>query len=274
MAYRLYYEPVFLSASDNLSRDRFDSIMNVLRQNGVDIQAQVSRATPRKPFFRVAVRPFSPEEISYLRSTLLGPAAELNSEYPLPTETDAVSFVAGYEEMVATSLGYLSYYNRGLFASPETDITEELARELADQFVVQRLGGPQDFVFDTITHLDRMGYRVEYVQVHEEIPIYPAHIMVLVRPGGVAGAWMCRLRVVSTDGTEKTTRSAAEALLSMLSHRLTVGETGSVVVHSIELGYYSRIYDTLDPWSAAPVWRIRTDRGDYFINAHSGIVEE
>lgn len=275
LAYNLYIEPLVAGDSDNISRDRFDSIMNVLKQNSVSIETAVPRNTPRLAFYRVALHPFSPEEIFALRNALLGPDASLTSASAVPDENNPAGFILGQEDMTVTSLGYLSYYNRDLFLADEGDEMDATkARILADTFLRERFPGADDFAHDSVTYIPGMGYRVEYVQMHEGTPIYPGHVMVMVKDAGVVALWQLRLQVMAREGQEKKIVSAADALLSVLSHRLTVGEAGAVTVQQMELGYYSRIYDTFQSWQTAPVWRVRTDRGDYFINAHSGVIEE
>jgi regulatory protein YycI of two-component signal transduction system YycFG len=273
ISYDLYIQPVFRGISDSLSPDRFDSIMNVLNQNGMDIQMQLPRSTPLKAFIRVAVNPYSEGEIIILRDRVLGPTASRISENALPTEESAVNYLLGAEELVVTSLGYVSYYNRALFAM-DGAVTSDEARQMADQFLQEKLGAPQDFTYDSTSFVDSMGMKVEYVQIHEEFHIFPARIVVMVNPSGVVAAWVYRLRVTSVDANQKPIQSAAEALLNLLSHRFTVGAKEALTVYEMELGYYSRLYDTLDPWPAAPVWRVRTNAGDFFVNAHSGVVEE
>jgi regulatory protein YycI of two-component signal transduction system YycFG len=275
LAYNLYIEPLLEGDSDNISRSRFDSIMNVLGQNKVSIDTAVPRNTPRLAFYRVALHPFSAEEIFALRNGLLGPDASLTSTSAVPDDNNPAGFMLGQEDMTVTALGYLSYYNRELFlADVGEDISYEEARAQADAFLRSRLPGFDQYLFDAVTYVEGMGHRVEYVQMHDETPVYPGHVMALVKSDGVVALWQLRLKIMSGEGQEKKIVSAADALLSMLSHRLTVGDSGPVTVQEIALGYYSRVYDTFESWQTAPVWRVRTDHGDYFINAHSGIIEE
>ena len=275
LAFNLYIEPILTGDADNISPERFESIINVLRQNNVEIEVAVPRNAPRLPFYRVALLPYTVEEIFTLRNGLLGPDAAMTSVSAVPRENDPSSFVAESEDIVVTALGYFSYYNRGLFLSEASpDMEAEEARDIAAAFLLSRFGTIDSYSFDNARFIEGMGYRVEYVQIHDDTPIYPGHIMVLVKPEGVVSIWQLRLNVLSAGGQDKRVVSAADALLSMLSHRLTIGETGAMTVREIQLGYYSRVYDTFESWQAAPVWRIRTDRGDYFVNAHSGIIEE
>ncbi len=275
LAYNLYLEPILAGSSDNIRSDRFDSIMNVLRQNGVSIDVAVPRNTPRRAFYRVALHPFSAEDIFALRNGLLGPDAAMASLSAVPDENNPAEFVLGYEDMTVASLGYLSYYNRSLFLADSGEGSgNDAARTLADSFLLARFPNHNHYAFDSVVYIAGMGYRVHYVQVHESTPMFPGHLMVLVRDESVVALWQLRLQVMSREGQAKRIVSAAEALLSVLSHRLTVGEPGAVAVQQIDLGYFSRVYDTVESWQTAPVWRVRTDHGDYFVNAHSGIIEE
>ncbi|HSL93243.1 MAG TPA: two-component system regulatory protein YycI, partial [Bacillota bacterium] len=275
LAYNLYIEPLITGDSDNISRERFDSIMNVLGQNDVTIDAEVPRNTPRLAFYQVSLHPFTTEEIFALRNGLLGPDAAMTSISAVPDENNPAGFMLGQEDMAVTALGYLSYYNRDLFLADDGEsLAAEDAQALADTFLQERFPGLSQYTFDSVTYVAGMGHRVEYVQQHDQTPVYPGHVMVLVKSDGVVALWQLRLQVIAATGQEKKIVSAADALMSMLSHRLTVGEPGAVTVRQIELGYYSRVYDTFESWQTAPVWRVRTDHGDYFINAHSGIIEE
>lgn len=275
LAYGLYIEPMLQGDSDNLSRERLDSIMNVLAQNGVRVDFALPRTTPRLSFYRVATGTFTAEEVFGLRNSLLGPDALLTSVSALPDPENPASFLLDQKELIVTAFGSVAYYNHGNFLSGNLPpLTPEEARGLADTFLEERLGGPGDYVFDAVHYVPVLGHRVEYVQRHEETPVYPGQLVVLVRPSGVAALWKLRLSVISREGAEKRIISAPEALLNMLSHRLNTGQTAPVVVEELELGYYSQVYDTFDSWPVAPVWRVRTDSGDYHINAHSGIIEE
>ncbi len=273
MSYELYIQPALLGTSDNISPGRFDSILNVLGENGFDIQVPIPRSTPQKSSIRVAARPLSQEEILGLRDRLLGSEAVLILESKMQSGHSSVTYMLGAQELIVTSLGYVSYYNRSIFTD-SGPMSQEDAQRAADYFVSNRLDGSNAFAYDSIEHIEPMGYRVQYAQIYQDTNIYPAHLMVLVNPSGVAAAWMSRLQIRATEGDLKAIRSAAEALLSLLSYRLTFGETAQLTILEMELGYYSKLHYTLDPWSAAPVWRIRTDKGDFYLNAHSGVVED
>ena len=104
--------------------------------------------------------------------------------------------------------------------------------------------------------------------------MFPGYVMMIVKPSGVAAMWMSRLGVSSQLLGGKPVITAHEALLGLLSHRLNSGETSKMEVSSIDLGYYSNIYDSDQAWQAVPVWRVYTSVGDFYVNAWSGIIEQ
>lgn len=272
---RLYIIPQLDIAVRPVSRE---AIIRVLEMNDVRLASSLPRRTSTAPFARVSIRSYTAKEIADLALKILGPSGVRVTPNDQPSEDHPVTFMLGTDELVVvTGRGYISYQNRAVQPS-SVQLSEQEARRLAEEFFRERLGGPRDFTFDSTTVMDTdiqsKSYRIDYVQKHRDSYVFPGYIMIVVKPGGVAAMWMCRLNVSYEPGTAKRTLSATEAVLSLLNYRHNAGDHSEMTVFGADFGYHSPIYDSVDPsWRAVPIWRIKTSLGDYYINAHSGVPE-
>lgn len=273
LAFRLYLQPNLAFSAERLSEESLDAIVHVLEQNGVTIGVALPRTLGRIPAKKIRVQAYTAAEVTRMSTQVLGPAAEQTSPNAFPLEDQPVSFVSGFEELVITSRGFVTYYDRGLTPA-NTVISEEEAQAIADKFMREKLGNPADFVADGINYIEPMGYRVDYVQKHKDSLMFPGYIMMIVKPSGVAAMWLCRLEIGSQRFSGKDILSSQEALLNLLSYRLNSGETSQMEVLKVDLGYHGGIHDSDQAWDAVPVWRIYTSVGDFFVNALSGIIEQ
>lgn len=273
LVFRLYVQPNFAFSAERLSEERMNAIVHVLEQNGVVIASVLPRVSNRLPAMKIRVRAYSAEEIFRMRTTILGPSAQQTSTNDFPSEEQPVSFILGSEELVVTSRGFVTYYDRGL-TPMNTAISEDEAKAIANKFMREKLGNPADFAYDGISYIEPMGYRVDYVQKHKDSLMFTGYVKMIVKPSGVAAMWLCRLVVSSQPWGVKDVLTPHEALLSLLSHRLNSGETSKMEVLSIDFGYHGGIHDSDQAWQAPPVWRIYTSVGDFYVNALSGIIEQ
>lgn len=273
LVYRLYIEPISALATEGLSRERMEAIEQLLVKNGVSVKFALPRTVPRMPVVNIQVRSYKGPELEQMKNSILGEGAVQTSVNALPLDDQPASFSLGYEELVITARGYVTYYNRQVLPQEKT-ISEEEAKTIAIDFLNQRLGNTTDFALDSISYIEPMGYRVDFVQKYKGSYVFPGYIMMIVKPSGVAAMWMCRLDINSQLLGSRTIITAHEALLSLLSHRLNAGESGELEVLSMDAGYHSTIYDADQAWPATLVWRIHTAVGDFYINALSGTLEQ
>jgi len=272
LAYRLYLEPTLALASDGLSKEQIESIETMLQKHGVNLSTALPSAAPRVPIMHIQVHSYNEQEISKLKTSILGPNAIQVSPNTLPFD-DQLNFADGFKDLNITARGYVTYYNRDLQVSNDM-ITADEAKAIGHEFFTERLGAPTDFVFDSVSYIEPMGYRVDYVQTHKGSYVFPGYIMMIVKPSGVYAMWMCRLDITTQLLAKKTIITAHEALLNLLSYRINAGESSALTIHGVDMGFYDTIYDAEQSWQIPPVWRVRSDAGDYYINALSGIIEQ
>ncbi|MBS3873126.1 MAG: two-component system regulatory protein YycI [Firmicutes bacterium] len=276
LAGRLYFVPeleMYLGLTDRASSE---AVLRALQAHEVVLTGTLPTVALRAPFAQVSLRRLNHNDIDLLRRQILGDEAvhsTIATTDDRPLVEQPTSFVLGHEDLVITTQGYISYHNRAV-AKTEAPLDAEQAVQVAEEFFRHRMDGPRDFVFDSVIPLEEGSYRVEYVQTFRGNRIFPGYIIMVIKGGEVAAMWMSRLNVALEAGGAKPVLPASGAVLSLLNHRLNRGETGAMEVLEVLFGYHSPIYDAIDPsWRGVPVWRIRTNAGVYFINAHSGVPE-
>lgn len=273
LAGRLYFIPEIEMYLSLAGRPSLEAIFHALQTHGIATDREWPRSATRMPFTQVSLRRLALGEIMALRRSLLGDEAVPNTEQAMPTDDKPLSFTTEQRDLVVTARGHVSFHNRAAQPSAAGISAEEAVR-IAETFFKTELGNPGDFVFDSVTALDNASYRVEYVQTFRGHRVFPGYIIFIVPGQEVAAMWMSRLNVAFEAGGAKAVLSAAEAVLSLLNHRLNARVEGQMEIVDIEFGYHSPIYDVVDPsWRGVPVWRIRTKDGVFFINAHSGVLE-
>lgn len=273
LAGRLYFVPELEMYLGLTGRASSEAVLRALESHGVVLTGALPAVALRAPFAQVSLRQLSEAEINHLRRQVLGAEAVRTSPEDIPVLEHPLSFVLGQQELIITTRGFVSYHNRAV-AKAQAPMNADEAKRIAGEFFSERMSAPSDFVFDSVISLDEGSYRVEYVQTIRANRVFPGYIIVVVKGGEVAAMWMSRLNVALEAGGAKPVLPAGEAVLSLLNHRLNRGETGTLEVLEMQFGYHSPIYDAIDPsWRGVPVWRIRTNDGDYFINAHSGVPE-
>ncbi|MBT9154426.1 MAG: hypothetical protein DDT39_01100 [Firmicutes bacterium] len=270
LAVQLYLLPMFDLSGRPVSPE---VIKQLLEGKGVQLAVTLPRRGPTAPFALLSTPAYSDREITTIARDLLGGnAARIAPGGSLGAEA-AVSYRGdGGQLVVVTARGLVSYENQKAAGGVSTFSAEEAARKAA-VFVHERIG-ETGFVFEGVTPLESGGFRVDYLQRFRGSYVFPGYITLVVKSEGVVAMWMHRLRVSFEVGTARRILSAHEAVLSLVNHRQNAGETGDLAVQKMDFGFHSPIYDTVDPtWRGVPVWRIRTSRGEFFLNAHSGVLE-
>jgi len=273
LAGRLYFLPELDMYLGLTGRTSSEAVLRALQSHGVELTGILPTSALRAPFAQVSLRQLSDAEINRLRRQILGNEAVRTSPQEIPVLEHPLSFAVEQQELIITTRGYVSFQNRAVVKAGVPMSADE-AKRIAGEFFKERMGDPTDFIFDSVISLGEGSYRVEYVQTFRGTRIFPGYIIVVVKGGDVAAMWMSRLNVALEAGGAKAVLPAGEAVLSLLNNRLNRGETGTLEVLEVLFGYHSPIYDAIDPsWRGVPVWRIRTNEGAYFINAHSGVPE-
>lgn len=270
LAAQLYLLPLFDLSARPAS---LAAIKEVLAGKGTELTATLPRRGHTAPFALFSSPAYSDREITTIARNLLGGSAERVTGSGSPSGESAVSYRGvGGQLVVVTARGLVSYENQAAIGGGGTLSAEEAVGKAA-AFVRERVG-ESGFVFEGVTELEFGGFRVDYLQRFRGSFVFPGYITLVVKPDGVVAMWMHRLRVSFETGSARRILSAAEAVLSLVNHRQNAGDTQPLTVEKVDFGFYSPIYDTIDPtWRGVPVWRIRTSRGEFFINAHSGVIE-
>jgi len=270
LAAQLYLLPLFDLSARPVS---LAAIKEVLAGKGTELTATLPRRGPTAPFALLSTPAYSDREITTIARDLLGEGvARVTVGGSLGGES-AVSYRGlGGQLVVVTARGLVSYENQAAVGGGGA-ITAEEAASKAAEFVREHVG-ETGFVFEGVTELEPGGFRVDYLQRFRGSFVFPGYITLVVKSDGVAAMWMLRLRVSFETGSARRILSAAEAVLSLVNHRQNAGDTQALSVEKVDFGFHSPIYDTVDPmWRGVPVWRIHTSRGEFFINAHSGVIE-
>jgi len=271
LALQLYLLPRLDLSARPVSQE---AIERVLMRNEVLLAGELPRRGPTAPFALLSPPAYSDREITAIARDLLGPQAKQVEPATIPSADRSISYSGALGELVVvTAKGFISYQNQIAPDPAANPLTAEDAVRKASAFVRERIG-TAGFAYDGVTALTPSGFRVDYIQNFRGSFVFPGYITLVVKPEGIVAMWMYRLRVAFETRTDRRILSAAEAVLSLSNHRQNAGETGGLTVQQVDFGFHSPVYDTVDPtWRGVPVWRILTSRGEFFINAHSGVLE-
>ena len=116
----------------------------------------------------------------------------------------------------------------------------------------------------------RATYTLVYTQSENGYPLWNARLEATVRGGRLTGYTQTALRVLGT-GESRQVINAASALLSIATFMDKGHINADNTVVGIRLGYFSQVQsDRL--WYLAPVWRVDSRLGVFYVNAFTGEV--
>lgn len=118
------------------------------------------------------------------------------------------------------------------------------------------------------------GYKVKFVQVFDNNPIFVSYFDVNLTNAGItklSGRWINPIGFIEAS---KDIKSPTEILL-MFAKDISNANTNNTVIKSMSLGYYSPIESLKNATiSIAPVWEIQTNDKVYYYNAYEGYLED
>ncbi|MFZ5353963.1 MAG: hypothetical protein ACOZCL_14755 [Bacillota bacterium] len=265
-------------------QDRIDITMEYLKKHNVNIKAELPRKITN-------IRPVV-VDFKVFKDTELSVFFPQRSYINRINEEISYLLVQGDISIRVTNDKLMQYDNPGI-AAVEGDKLE-LCYTVINSFI-QKLGiSPKECYIKSYTNED--GYvRVKYGQLYKGYKLSDSFIDITASTEGIRKAsviWFGSVTPVDSSSSVVTHLSALVALHEYISTRpREVADTAqsedtqgmeaaipqndtSLTVYSIELGYYQRV-NGLDPileGIATPVWQIRTDTHEIYVDAYGELV--
>jgi|Deesub1362A_J573_1020465.scaffolds.fasta_scaffold05746_2 regulatory protein YycI of two-component signal transduction system YycFG len=248
-----------------IPQEEINQAVSILESYGISVECDIPGKVPAMPFLTVGHQVIDPQK-----------AAQkfFNTENLKQEKTeDGVSFFYGKEQLIVMNNGIISYFNNEQEEKRYRNLTPQKAKEIAEEFMQNHGGIPDDAKFDRIFYYDQSNsFLVEYVQQYKNYFLASGYIDVLVTESGVKSYYSSWLKVKGYSGPSKKLISPIHALLKMVD--VLEHQEGVLTITGIDLGYYSRYYNA-ESWQAVPVWRITTRQKEcYYINGYTGELEQ
>lgn len=247
--------------------DQMKELQSLLQERRMVLQTEVPNETPEMSFLQVSRPKQSPQDL----------AEDLFHDVQLVSDdksTGTVTIHTQEGEFQATGAGYYTLQlsqpikiDGGSDTKTSQNVKQRIAPFVANIHLYREdliFNGTEDPVF-------------RYYQTYDDYPIFSGLLEVHLQNGKIIRYNQKALTVGSEDSQQRRVLSALNAVRSVAetfdpAHQPD-GGTGRVIIHSIELGYYSPNYEDADEWYLAPMWRIVTDQQIYYVNAFTGQVE-
>lgn len=248
-----------------IPKEELDQVVEILESYGIQIKCRLPEKVPAMPFLTVGHKSIDPMEVA--RSFFDGKQLDYEKN------EDGVVFSHDNEQLIIMNNGIISYFNNEQGTTRYSNLDNERAKKIAEEFLKDHGGLPSDAKFDRIFYYDQSNsFLVEYVQHYKDYFLASSYIDVLVTRSGVKSYYSSWLNVIGYSGTSKKLISPIHALLKMIDILKTREE--NMVITGIDLGYYSRYYNA-EKWQAVPVWRITTQENEcFYINGYTGELEQ
>ncbi|MDB5083685.1 MAG: hypothetical protein JWN30_571 [Bacilli bacterium] len=115
---------------------------------------------------------------------------------------------------------------------------------------------------------------VRYLQMYNQYALFTAALLVNISTDRVESYTQNCLQVLGEEGNKQQVLPALNALHSFAdSLSAQVQQPEGMKIQSIQLGYYSKRINNENDWYVAPMWRILTDRGSFYVNGFTGEVQ-
>lgn len=252
-----------------------------LQRAGIQVEGRLPEAPSALPLQRVRLLPPAVDRL----------VAELAKD--AQAEPEVIEYPGGRSyllpgvEILVLDNGYVRMERRTMGTEQvgeERDVgsfTSFDAQMEAESFLRNYSQLPAETRFHRSERIAPGRFLVHYVQVSKGLPLFGSggttpsggFLRLEVDFGEVRVLEWTLLEVEGSSGSPLPVQPAREALLR-LAGELTREQAEKLVVESLEIGYYSGIYPSVEEWEIVPVWRVGTKQGDFLINAVTLVIEE
>jgi len=279
LLYELY--PGFLGNNKMIDDESTKEVMKYLEKQGIYVRCLVPKA----------ISPKAPLTVKY---KYIDSQYALKNFFHAPEEVVIKNF-EDKQTMEDESI-YIEIYKNGEFIYTNKKLMENKAEELDEKAALnsiegflKKLGIEEKDLYDIIQNIDRNYVKLNCSQGYKDTFLDQSFLEVLATNEGVAYMKMLWFEVENNGKNKNDIMDPMKALIKLAdelaqpTEQQTEEDDRIVNIYDIRLGYYFdteieqvKEFDIVEvkEGTAIPSWRIKTDKGNIYINAYNGTVEK
>jgi regulatory protein YycI of two-component signal transduction system YycFG len=246
-----------------LTQNQRQEIADLLKQKGITLEANIPEQGEPQAFLEIG---YKSVDKSKTVEAFLGKEVNIQKH----EIEGGTSYIVDDKQLIVMENGIITFFDKGGKVAI-SDLTEEEAQILAEEFLRNHTGLPENAILNSITYDEKSkGFLIEYIKTHDGFLIANSYMDILVTPTGIKSFYQCWLNPYGYKGKKRTVISPLTAVMRVADERLKAPMT----ITRIQQGYYSKFYDA-ERWQAAPVWTVYTKDGNiYYVNSYTGELEQ
>ncbi len=246
-----------------LTENQRHEIADVLKQKGIELETDIPEQGEPQAFLEIG---YKSVDKSKAVEAFLGNKADIQKH----EIEGGTSYTAGDKQLIVMENGIITFFDKGS-KDAILDLTEDKAQKLAEDFLRNHMGLPENAILNSITYDEKSkGFLIEYIKTYDGFLITNSYMDILVTPTGIKSFYQCWLNPCGYRGKKRSVISPLTAVMRVADER----SKSPMTITRIHQGYYSKFYDA-ERWQAAPVWTVYTKDGNiYYVNAYTGELEQ
>lgn len=246
-----------------LTQNQRQEIADLLKQKGITLEANIPEQGEPQAFLEIG---YKSVDKSKTVEAFLGKEVNIQKH----EIEGGTSYIVDDKQLIVMENGIITFFDKGGKVAI-SDLTEEEAQILAEEFLRNHTGLPENAILNSIAYDEKSkGFLIEYIKTHDGFLIANSYMDILVTPTGIKSFYQCWLNPYGYKGKKRTVISPLTAVMRVADERLKAPMT----ITRIQQGYYSKFYDA-ERWQAAPVWTVYTKDGNiYYVNSYTGELEQ
>lgn len=242
--------------------DQLANIQRSLAQHGVHLAAIVPTETPTMPMLHVTSDHTS---LTSIAAQIWGPHVKVHTKHTASGDL----LISNQGHIYRSGAGRLVVSYMPNFATTHATFGQKKVLTSLQKWLSRN--GYNFSVYQISSWYTHNENSVgTYMQAYNSYPIFSAVLTVYVEHNHLSGYHQQYLGIVGTVNPRPVS-SAVNALLSLVQYMDKARINADNTIQDIRLGYDSGI-TTKSSWYLAPVWRIGTSLGVFYVNAVTGEV--
>ncbi|MBA1334683.1 MAG: hypothetical protein HPY66_2587 [Firmicutes bacterium] len=259
LGYNVWQKSSYGYVDERAKEERITEVVALLESKGVEVEVVIPRDTQMQGILTVEYMEIFPQELASL-------LFRDRSVYPV-TQGNSVKYVDGSEILEIKNNREVFYTNLDRRNGQGGNLLERDAIRIGETFLKEIKLYKPGMVIDKIASTET-GYYINYIQQYQGRQVEVSLVQMEVTSKGVYSMHMLWLNPVRIDNNTKKIIPAIEALIKVVSKKEIAGKP-PVIIEGINLIYYFDWEDAKEG-EAFPVWKIRVNGKNYYINALTG----
>jgi hypothetical protein len=259
LGYNVWQTKYYGYQDARIKEERIGEVISILEAKGIKVNCSIPRDIFIKGILTVEYMDIVPEELA---SHVFGK----DKAFPIKQE-NSVKYMNGNKVLEIKNKREIYYTDLDQRSEPEESFTEHDAIKIGEGFLKNLNLYRRSMVVGEVVPT-RMGYSVNFVQEYKGKLVEISFVQMEVTSKGVYSMHMLWLNPLKMDSSRKRIIPAVEALIKAVSKK-EISSNTPTIIDSIKLIYYFDWEDAKEG-EAFPVWKIRLNGENYYINALTG----